>query len=103
MDADDTEERARILDALRQVIDPEMGESIVDLGLVDVIDIQPFTVHITLVPTSAACPLADVLVEDATAAVQQIYPSKEVGVEVDWGVMWTPQRMSESLRHRFGW
>jgi metal-sulfur cluster biosynthetic enzyme len=102
MDPSDLEQQ-RIVAALRDVHDPEIGENIVDLGLVERIDVRPWQVLVTLVPTSATCPLADVLVEQATQAVQMLYPATEVCVEIDWNAQWTPQRMSEPLRQAFGW
>lgn len=57
--------------ALGEVLDPEIGESIVDLGLVERIEVRAGRVEVLLVPTSATCPMAELLVEDATAAVQR--------------------------------
>jgi metal-sulfur cluster biosynthetic enzyme len=102
MDLQDTEHQ-RILAALHEVLDPEVGESIVDLGLVERIELQPSQVNVTLVPTSATCPMTDAIVEQAIAAVQQLYPASEVNVDIDWNAQWTPQRMSETLRRAFGW
>jgi serine O-acetyltransferase len=49
--------------ALREVLDPEAGISVVDLGLIREIAVSEDRVHIAMVLTSPACPLADVLVE----------------------------------------
>jgi metal-sulfur cluster biosynthetic enzyme len=96
-------ERQRVLAALREVDDPEIGENIVDLGLVGRIDVLPWQVNVSLVPTSATCPMTDLLVEHATDAVQRLYPGTEICVEIDWDAHWTPQRMSAPLREAFGW
>lgn len=90
--------------ALRDVLDPELGESIVDLGLVERIEPGPGRVEVVLIPTSATCPMADLLVEDATFALQQVLPPGIVAqVRLDDALAWTPARMSPALRQRFGW
>lgn len=90
--------------ALATVYDPEIGHSITALGLVDQIDITPGRVQITLVPTSATCPMADLIIEHAESAVRQLCPpSTVVEVDMDWEQTWTPDRMSEDLRRSFGW
>lgn len=95
---------ARVRQALATVYDPEIGHSITDLGLVDQIDIGPGRVAVTLVPTSATCPMADLIIEHAVSAVRAVCPpATEVEVDMDWGQTWTPERMTEDLRRSFGW
>lgn len=97
-------ETDRIRQALALVNDPEIGHSIVELGLVDRIDVAPGRVQVTLVPTSVTCPMADLLVDRAAMAVREVSPpATEVAVEMDWQQCWSPERMSESLRRSFGW
>lgn len=97
-------ERERLMAVLRRVADPEIGESIVDLGLVDSLVLGPASVALTLIPTSATCPMADVLIEDAETALRQACPTDwTVEVEMDWDAVWTPERMSTALRLRLGW
>jgi metal-sulfur cluster biosynthetic enzyme len=94
----------RIRHALAGVEDPEIGHSIVALGLVDRIEVEPGQVHVTLIATSATCPMADVLVEQAADAVRRACPpNTEVDVEIDWEQAWTPERMDAALRRSFGW
>lgn len=97
-----TEEHLR--EALRAVRDPEIGESIVDLGLVERLEVTPRRVALTLVPTSATCPMADVLIDDARNALLQACPADtDIEVDLDWTLQWTPERLSPALRLRFGW
>lgn len=91
-------------DVLATVHDPEIGENLVALGLVERIVCEPGRVAVTLIPTSATCPMADVLVDDATAALQRACPAgTEVVVEMDWEAQWDPQRLAPELKQRFGW
>ncbi|MFM9917233.1 MAG: metal-sulfur cluster assembly factor [Rhizobacter sp.] len=90
--------------ALQDVLDPELGESIVDLGLVQRIEIEPGRVHVVLIPTSATCPMSAVLIEDATDAVRDACPAgTAVEVDIDWSTPWEPHRLSPELKDRFGW
>ncbi len=97
-------DEAKVREALHQVLDPEMGESIVDLGLVHAIDIRPGRVQITLIPTSATCPMGELLAEDAGEAVRQVCPRGTlVEVMIDWDTPWDAQRMHPGLKSHFGW
>jgi metal-sulfur cluster biosynthetic enzyme len=94
----------RVRAALREVLDPELGESIVDLGLVERIEVGPGRIEVLLIATSATCPMADLLVEDATLALQQALPGGlDIQVRLDADLGWTPTRMSPALRRQFGW
>ncbi len=97
-------DEAGVRDALQQVLDPEIGESIVDLGLVQAIAIMPGQVRVTLIPTSATCPMSELLLEDATDAIQHACPEGTlVDVMLDWDTPWEPDRMHPTLKTRFGW
>lgn len=96
-------ERRRALEALGAVNDPEIGESIVDLGLVERLDITPQRVELALVFTSPTCPMGDAIADEAWQALQQAFPEREVQVEEALGVPWDPSRLSEGARERLGW
>lgn len=96
--------QAVALRALAEVQDPEIGENLVDLGVVAEVALHGQVLQVTLIPTSATCPMADVMVDDATAAVQRVCPPEiEVQVAMDWDTEWSPQRLAPALRERFGW
>ncbi|MBI5908472.1 MAG: metal-sulfur cluster assembly factor [Betaproteobacteria bacterium] len=97
-----TEERVR--EALRSVDDPEVGMNIVDLGLVYRIDITQERVRVELTMTTPACPMGDVVTDNARKAIAAAL-AKDLAVEVVlvWEPPWTPDRMSESARQTFGW
>ena len=97
-----TEERVR--EALCSVDDPEVGMNIVDLGLVYRIDIGPELVRVELTMTTPACPMGDLITDNARRAVGAALP-EGVAIEVAlvWEPPWTPDRMSESARQTFGW
>jgi metal-sulfur cluster biosynthetic enzyme len=97
-----TEEEVR--EALRSVDDPEVGINIVDLGLVYRVDLTPERVRIELTMTTPACPMGDLITDNARRAVGALLPDG-VGVDVElvWDPIWTPDRMSESAKQTFGW
>ena len=93
-----------ITEALRAVEDPEAGMSIVDLGLVYGIEQTAQGVRVDLTLTSPSCPLGPYLVDEVIAAVRSVVPGvPDVRVELVWEPPWTPERMSEQARSRFGW
>ncbi len=96
--------RAPFFDALRRVQDPELGLSIVDLGLVYGIAIESALVRIRLTMTSAGCPLSDVIVDDIHHELEPLLPAGyEIEIELCWEPAWTPDRMSADARGRMGW
>lgn len=97
-------EREHILDALRQVIDPEAGIDIVALGLVYGVDCRSDAVCITLTMTSPACPLGEMICDEAHAAVAPLLAAAQtLDVQLVWEPPWGPERMSETARAHFGW
>lgn len=93
-----------VREALRQVEDPEAGMNIVDLGLVYLIEVTPGAVHVDMTMTTAACPMADMIVDQAREAVVALVPEgTTVDVRLVWDPPWTPDKMSGVAREHFGW
>lgn len=87
--------------ALQEVIDPELGVNIVDLGLVRRIDLDGGDVRITMVMTSPACPLRDYLQDLVESTVTaQVAGAQSVTVEIVDEPPWTPDRMSDAARQQ---
>ncbi|MFN4167955.1 MAG: metal-sulfur cluster assembly factor [Pannonibacter phragmitetus] len=94
---------ASILAALSTVDDPELGVSIVDLGLVREIACTPGRIRITLGMTTPTCPLGGLIAETASIAVEEIAaPQTEVEVTLDRAFRWTPDLAAPHVRQRFG-
>lgn len=94
--------RERIRDILRQVIDPEIGINIVDLGLVYSAEETDSHIHISMTMTTAACPMGDMLKNQARDAVKKGFPDKSVDVELVWQPEWSPEMMSDEAKRRLG-
>ena len=93
-----------VRDALRVVMDPEAGMNIVDLGLVYGIEASAAGVKVEMTMTSAACPMADMIVDNSYAALEGALP-RDTPIKIDlvWDPPWTPERMSSLAREQFGW
>ena len=97
----DTEQ---IRDALRKVVDPEVGANIVDLGLIYRIELNGRRLRIDMTMTSPACPMGDLILDDAHAELDRILPADvSVNIQVVWEPPWSPSMMSEACRQRLGW
>jgi len=93
-----------VIDALRRVVDPEVALSIVDVGVVYGVTVSDDRLHVRLTMTSAACPVADVIVADVERELDAIAPAALViEVELVWDPPWTPDRMSEGAKRFMGW
>jgi metal-sulfur cluster biosynthetic enzyme len=94
-----TQEQEDILEALRDVVDPELGVNVVDLGLiygVNIDDARAATIDMTL--TSAACPLTDVIEEQAGAALEGLVTDFKINWV--WMPPWGPENITEDGREQ---
>lgn len=89
---------------LRGVIDPEVGMNIVDLGLVYGVEISADRLHVDLTMTTPACPMGEMILDDAQQALAALVPaSVEIDLNLVWDPPWSPDKMSEHAREHFGW
>jgi metal-sulfur cluster biosynthetic enzyme len=92
-----------IREALRQVLDPEIGVNIVDLGLVYRIEIEATRARIAMTMTTPACPLVDYLKELVTSAIIDHVPGvNDVEIVIEWEPPWDPGMMSDDARRQLG-
>ena len=97
-------DESAVWEALRTVIDPEVGENIVELGLVYRVETRPGAVEVDITMTTPACPASGSIAGEAEAAIRNACPeAAEVAVAVVFDPPWTPERMSEEAKRRFGW
>jgi metal-sulfur cluster biosynthetic enzyme len=93
-----------IREALRQVEDPEAGMNIVDLGLIYLVEVTSGAIRVDMTMTTAACPMADMIVGEARDAIAAIVPrDTTVEVRLVWDPPWTPEKMTGVAREHFGW
>lgn len=101
--SDDTALREAALQALRDVIDPEVGLDVVSLGLVYAVTAARGELVVELTMTTPACPLGDQIVQDAERRIAALRGVGAVRVELVWDPPWTPDRMSPEARQMLGW
>ena len=83
----------KVLETLREIVDPELGVNIVELGFVKEISVQQDRIHIQIVLTVPGCPLANYLLSSVQLAVERIAEGKKVEVELleePWTPPWEP-------------
>jgi metal-sulfur cluster biosynthetic enzyme len=93
----------RIKDALRLVIDPELGYNIVDLGLIYRVAVEDGGVaRITMTTTTRGCPATGYLKDGAREATWAVPSVEFVDVELTYEPPWTPEMMSTEAREHLG-
>lgn len=99
----DSETKALAEAALGEVIDPELGLDVVNLGLVYGVDLVDGALRVQLTMTTPACPLGDEIVRDAEARLRALPGVRAVTVELVWEPAWGPERMSAYAKELLGW
>ena len=84
----------QVTEALREVFDPELGMSVVDLGLIYDVQIDGDRVGVTMTLTAEGCPLHDAMSEWVRQAVGTIPGVNEVAVAITFDPPWTPDRVT---------
>ncbi|MDE3131163.1 MAG: metal-sulfur cluster assembly factor [Acidobacteriota bacterium] len=94
-----------IWDRLYNVIDPELGVNIVDLGLVYAIAIDGTAgaVAIEMTLTTPGCPLSGFMDDEIRGQLAQLPQARAVAIELVWEPPWDPQMMSHRAREALGW
>ena len=94
--------KEQVVDALRQVEDPELGMDIVDLGLMYDVELENGKVKVVHTLTSMGCPVGPMIQEQIHEVVQALPGVEDVEVELTWDPPWTPEKMSEDAKFILG-
>jgi metal-sulfur cluster biosynthetic enzyme len=89
-----------ILEALRSVIDPEIGLNVVELGLIRNLDIEEDSTRITMILTTPFCPYGPAMIEQVRSTASQV-ASGEIVVEIGTE-LWDPSMMEEGAGGDWG-
>ena len=94
----------RILAQLEEVIDPELGIDIVNLGLVYEIrfDSETGATEVDMTLTTMGCPLADLLTDQIHDVLREVPEITTVEVKLVWYPAWTVDKMSRYARIALG-
>lgn len=91
-----------LLEALKQVIDPELMINIVDLGLVYGIEQEAETVKVEMTLTSPACPAGPQIVQQSKLALEKVEGVKTAEIKLVLSPPWSPDRMTDEARDQLG-
>jgi metal-sulfur cluster biosynthetic enzyme len=87
-----------VTEAMKDVVDPELGINVVDLGLVYGVHVDGTNVVLDMTLTSAACPLTDVITDQTNAALEGL--ASEVAINWVWMPPWGPDKITEDGREQ---
>ena len=92
-----------MIEAIREVYDPEIPVNIYDLGLIYELQIEADgSVLVTMTLTAPGCPVAGIMPQQVAEAVAAVPGVGEVQVTLTWDPPWTKERMSEDARLALG-
>jgi metal-sulfur cluster biosynthetic enzyme len=91
-----------VRDALRTVVDPEIGLNIVDLGLVYSAVVHGGVAIVKMTLTTQGCPMHESLVEGVRTVLLDLPGVKDAEIEVVWDPPWHPSMISESAKAGLG-
>ncbi len=87
-----------VLEALKDVVDPELGINVVDLGLIYGVALEDNSVTIDMTLTSAACPLTDVIEDQTQIALDGLVDSFRINWV--WMPPWGPDKITDEGREQ---
>jgi metal-sulfur cluster biosynthetic enzyme len=95
--------KKQIMNKLLEVLDPELGISIVDMGLIYDVSIHTNSVKILMTLTTIGCPLISVIEQDVKNKIQELgIKEKDIKVEITFDPPWTIEKMSKKAKKRLG-
>jgi metal-sulfur cluster biosynthetic enzyme len=94
--------KEEVLEALRQVEDPELGMDVVDLGLVYEVELEGAKAKVLYSLTSRGCPAGQLIAQDMDRVTREVPGVEEVDLELTFDPPWTPDRMSEDAKFILG-
>ena len=91
-----------VMEALENVIDPELGLDFVALGLVYDVEVEGPKVKVSYSLTSMGCPAGPMIEEDIQNVASGVEGVQEVETDLVWDPPWTPERMSDDAKFILG-
>ncbi len=95
-------DRESALDALQEVIDPELGYNIVDLGLIYGLEVDSGVIKVTMTMTTPGCPAQDYIRSGVYERGMSLPGVRDVTIDVVWEPAWSPQKMTPPAKAHFG-
>ena len=92
----------KVIQALKTVIDPELGVNIVDLGFIYKVKVKEDKAEILMTLTSPGCPLSYVINDLIQKSVRKIKGINKVKINLTFDPTWTPERIDPQIRKQLG-
>ena len=94
--------RDEVIEAMREVEDPELGMDIVELGLLYDVEVDGPKVKVIHTLTSMGCPVGPMIQENVDQVVRAMPEVEDVEVELTWDPPWSPEKMSDDAKFILG-
>ncbi len=94
--------KEEVMEALKEVVDPELGMNVVELGLIYDVAIEGETVKVKMTLTVPGCPLAQLITEYVARRLHEMEGVKYTDVELTFDPPWSPEMMSPEAREKLG-
>ena len=91
--------KEKIFTALKEVNDPELPISLVDMGMIYGVEVNDGRVNIIMTFTASGCPAVDMIKEDIREKLEELKGVKSVNIEVVWSPPWTKERLTDDGRY----
>lgn len=91
-----------LLDALKEVIDPELMVNIVDLGLIYDVTAEDTTVKVDMTLTSPSCPAGPQIIQQSKMALERLEGVEKAEIRLVMSPPWSPDRMTDEARDQLG-
>lgn len=91
-----------VMEKLKEVVDPEIGLNIVEMGLIYSVEINGDSVNVKMTLTAPGCPLQNTLASIAKEIILRIEGVKDANIQIVWDPPWHPSMMSEEAKKKLG-
>lgn len=92
-----------LMDLLHEVIDPELGVNIVDLGLIYGVRVVDRVFHVRMTLTTPGCPLSGYIDDSVRTTLSGAPGVDDTSTEIVWDPPWSPDMMSDLAKDQLGW
>ena len=94
--------REQVIEALRQVYDPEIPVNVYDLGLIYHLDVEDGNVHVEMTLTAPGCGMGPYIAQQAEWAISEIPGVEDVNVELTFDPPWNPDMITPEGKKLLG-
>lgn len=94
----DTIQKGIAITALEQVMDPEIGLNVIDLGLIYDINFTDDTIEVIMTLTTAMCPMGNAMQQNVCSTMQQYFSNYSINVKLVFEPLWSHENISAKGR-----